>query len=210
MTQVKYRGCNPCAHRPRSPAVLMRLACHRPSTRRTIQSGLAASAPRRAASSSVARRGPNRRRRARAPSRRPRWNDHTVTASVASSRSSTGSAAEQRAEERLAGRADDHRHAGDRPRRAAARAAARDCARAVLPNPMPGSTRMPVVGHAGGDRGVDATAEILADLAHDVVVRRILLHRARRALHVHRDEAGSGSATTRQHRSRRRCRPTRR
>ena len=57
-----------------------------------------------------------------------------------------GQAAQQRSEERLAGRADDDRCAGDAQRRAAARASsARLCAR-VLPNPIPGSTRIARVG----------------------------------------------------------------
>ena len=58
----------------------------------------------------------------------------------------------------------------------------------------------PVTGDAGRDRGVDPRTEILADLAHDVRVDRVVLHRPRRALHVHRHETGSVLGDRRQHR----------
>ena len=70
---------------------------------------------------------------------------------------------------------------------------------AFLANPMPGSARIARCVDTRRDPLLDACAQRVADLADDVVVVRLLLHRAGRAAHVHRDVRGSGVRDHRQH-----------
>ena len=81
-------------------------------------------------------------------------------------------AAEQRAEERLARRADDERRAGDAASSGSARNSARLCSR-VLPNPIPGSTRTPARARRRRSRPRRDARRYVTDLAYDVDVRRI-------------------------------------
>ena len=51
----------------------------------------------------------------------------------------------------------------------------------------------PLAVDAGGQQGVAPLGEVVEDLRDDVAVVRIVLHRLRRALHVHRADAGAGA-----------------
>ena len=124
--------------------------------------------------------------------RAPCVNDHTVVASVASSRSAATGVAGEPAEERSCAR--------HRPRRGTPTAATRSASRAsnsrlcatVLPKPMPGIGEQRVGADAGRARGVEPRDQELDDLAGDVVVVRRVLHRAGLTLHVHQHERGVG------------------
>ena len=63
---------------------------------------------------------------------------------------------------------------------------------------MPGSARSARV-DAGIDGALDPPPKLVADLSDDVGVVRLLLHRARRAAHVHRDVGGARFGDDGQH-----------
>ena len=50
----------------------------------------------------------------------------------------------------------------------------------------------PLARDAGGDERIAPLAQIVAHFGDDIGVRRIVLHRLRRALHVHRAHADAG------------------
>ena len=85
-------------------------------------------------------------------------------------------------------------------RRGSARSSARLCA-SVLPKPMPGSSAMRSRGDARGHGDLGALGQERLDLGHDVVVARVVLHRARLAEHVHEAEVGAGAGHDRGHRA---------
>ena len=44
---------------------------------------------------------------------------------------------------------------------------------------------------AGGKQGIATLAQIVADLGDDISIRRVVLHRLRRSLHVHQDHSSA-------------------
>ena len=65
-------------------------------------------------------------------------------------------------------------------------------------------------GDTGGHGGLGALGQEALDLGDDVVVARIVLHRARLAEHVHQAQVGAGVGHDLGHRADRRAAPSRR
>ena len=107
----------------------------------------------------------------------------TFVAIVPGTRPSTSCAADP-ADEPLARRPDDDRAADARRARRDAASSARLWS-TVLPNPIPGSSQTSLLGDARGDGVLEALDEERLDVVDDVVVVRVVLHRARLAEHVH-------------------------
>ena len=134
-----------------------------------IPSGVARSS----ASSSCDRARATRRRRARARRAAPCVKHQTVVASVASSRASTGASPSTRPRNDLrdaptsSGTSDPRRELGQRAR------ATRGCARRSWRSRCPGSARSASASTPAAIARVDPRAQLVADLAHDVVVVRL-------------------------------------
>ena len=128
---------------------------------------------------------------------------HTTVASVPSSRSSTGRGAPGVRRPPPMNPLRDgptmHRHAG-RPGDSGSRARSARLWATVLPNPSPGSATSSSSGIPASTAATRRSARKAPDLGHDVVVAGVVLHRRRRALHVHEDVAGPGLGHERQHR----------
>ena len=105
-------------------------------------------------------------------------------------------AAGERAQEALARDAQQQRAES---RKARQRAQQREVVRERLAEADAGIERDALRGHARRDRGLGALGEERLDLGHDVVVARVVLHRARLAEHVHEAEVGARLGDHRRH-----------
>src|SRR5581483_8950865 len=101
-------------------------------------------------------------------------------------------------DEALAGRADQHRHAG-RPDDVGQPGQEGEVVGHRLAEPEPGVGHELVFGDAGLDGGGPPLGQEGADLGHHVVVAGVDLHGGRRALHVHEDVTGAGRGHEREH-----------
>ena len=109
-----------------------------------------------------------------------------------------GRVVEHRAEKRLARRADQQRHF-DARRELRERGEQREVVIGRLGKTDARIGEQRVGAHAGVDCRVDPRAQLVADLAHDIVVVSFGAHRARRSAGVHHDQHGVGVGDDAQH-----------